>query len=143
MPAAVLDSSVLVSAFLAPNGTPASLLAHARQGAFSLVLSIEILDETARALLRPRIRSRYSYGVDDVEQYRALLGAVAMIVADVPAIPSTVRDPNDDKILACAQAANAAYLVTGDNDLLTLGDYSGIKIVTPRQFLEALEAKPR
>jgi predicted nucleic acid-binding protein len=43
MPAAVLDSSVLVSAFLAPNGPPASLLDQARQGAFSKYLSIGIL----------------------------------------------------------------------------------------------------
>lgn len=48
------------------------------------------------------------------------------------------RDSKDDKFLACAIEARVDYLVTGDEDLLVLKKYEGIKIVTPRQFLEIL-----
>jgi predicted nucleic acid-binding protein len=47
-------------------------------------------------------------------------------------------DPDDDAVLSCAKEGNAAYIVTGDRDLLSLGVYEGIKIVTPVQFLQAL-----
>jgi len=56
------------------------------------------------------------------------------------ALPATVcRDPADDVVLATALAARAPLIVTGDGDLLVLGQYQGIRILTPRQFLELLD----
>ena len=51
-------------------------------------------------------------------------------------------DPDDNAVLACAKEGNAAYIVTGDRDLLSLGDYEGITIVTPVQFLRTLAEHP-
>jgi predicted nucleic acid-binding protein len=52
--------------------------------------------------------------------------------------PVSVADPSvliqDDHILACAISAKTDYLVTGDNDLLVLGQFGGVKIVTPKTF---------
>ncbi len=45
------------------------------------------------------------------------------------------RDPNDDMVLECAALAGAQVIVSGDKDLLTLGSYEGIRIVTPAEFL--------
>jgi uncharacterized protein len=42
-------------------------------------------------------------------------------------------------VIACALAAQADYLVTGDQDMLVLGEHEGIRIVMPRQFLDLLE----
>lgn len=61
------------------------------------------------------------------------------IVADLPPVTGVVRDPNDDMVVACALEADADYIVTRDKDLLSLGTYEGIRIVTPRQFLDLLE----
>jgi predicted nucleic acid-binding protein len=48
-------------------------------------------------------------------------------------------DPDDDFILACAKEEKVSYLVTGDvKHLLALGEYEGIQIVTPAQFLDEL-----
>jgi predicted nucleic acid-binding protein len=44
------------------------------------------------------------------------------------------RDPEDDNILACALAAEADYLVTGDADLLELHEFKGTSIATPKDF---------
>jgi predicted nucleic acid-binding protein len=59
-------------------------------------------------------------------------------VTPVPPFPRVCRDSDDDLIIATAVAANADRLVTGDNDLLTLGKHHGLRIVTPRQFLDEL-----
>jgi putative PIN family toxin of toxin-antitoxin system len=139
---AVLDSSVLFSAFLTPAGTPATLLAEARRGAFSLCLSFEILDETARALLRPRVVARYGYTAERVARYRARLAELAEMVWDLPALQAVPLDPKDDMVVATAVKAQADYLVTGDRrHLIVLGEYEGIRIVTPRQFLDLLETE--
>jgi predicted nucleic acid-binding protein len=61
------------------------------------------------------------------------------VVTDLPLVTGVVRDPNDDMVVACALEARADYIVTRDKDLLSLGTYEGIRIVTPRQFLDLLE----
>jgi uncharacterized protein len=45
------------------------------------------------------------------------------------------RDPHDDKFLSCALAASARFLVTGDSDLLSLGKYKKVGIISPEVFL--------
>ena len=56
-----------------------------------------------------------------------------------PALTSKVcRDPDDDAVLACAKAANADFIVSGDQDLLVLQAFEGIQIVTAAQALERL-----
>ena len=49
-------------------------------------------------------------------------------------VSGVCRDSDDDNILGCVVAANADYLVTGDTDLLVIGHFDGVKIVTPRDF---------
>lgn len=137
---AVLDSSVLVSAFLSPTGTPATLLARARQGAFSLCLSREILAETAAALLRQTHRGQRRYSIDEIAEFCVVLTLLAeRIEGNLPDIRAVPDDPKDDMVVATAVAAEADYLVTGDRrHLLPLGTYRGIQIVTPRQVLDLI-----
>lgn len=52
--------------------------------------------------------------------------------------PAWYCDPNDDMVIACALAAAADYVVTRDKDLLSRGIYEGIRMVTPRQFLDLI-----
>ena len=63
----------------------------------------------------------------------ALLSLVE-VVQDLPIEPVVKRDPDDDKILACAIAAQAHWIVSGDDHLLSLKSYREISILTPRQF---------
>lgn len=46
------------------------------------------------------------------------------------------RDPNDDMVLECAALAHADVIVSGDKDLLAVGEYQRIRILTPRAFLD-------
>ena len=140
MKKAVLDSSALVSAFFTPEGTPASLLAHARRGAFLLVSSVEILDEVTGVLMRPKHQARYSYTLEEVVRYRKRLASLSMLVTDLPNLKAVPLDPKDDMIVATAVAAHADYLVTGDRrHLIVLEHYEGIRILSPRAFFSALK----
>jgi predicted nucleic acid-binding protein len=73
-----------------------------------------------------------------VQDYLQGIRQAAVVVSDLPPLSGIVRDPNDDMILACAVAALASHVVTRDADLLSLGTYDGIAIVTPRAFLTLL-----
>jgi putative PIN family toxin of toxin-antitoxin system len=144
MPKAVLDTTVLVSAFLnpKPGGASYDLLRFADQGTFELCLSEGILEETARVLLRSaRNRRLYEYSDDDVVEYREGLARFATLVTDLPEIKVVARDPNDDAIVACAIAAGAEYLVTRDKDLLSLKEHEGILMTTPEKFLHTLRKR--
>lgn len=137
---AVLDSSVLVSAFLTPKGTSAELLPAARGGRFILCLSRELIDETIGILVKKRVRlaNRYRYGDDRIQRFERHLVTIADIVGDLPDLRVVPGDPADDKIVATACAAGADFLVAGDRHLLALGQYDAIRILTPRQFLDTL-----
>ncbi|MGE3509923.1 MAG: putative toxin-antitoxin system toxin component, PIN family [Vicinamibacterales bacterium] len=60
------------------------------------------------------------------------------IVEPAPPRMPVSRDVDDDVVLATAVAAGAALIVSGDQDLLVIGRYNAIDIVTPREFLSRL-----
>jgi predicted nucleic acid-binding protein len=68
------------------------------------------------------------------------LARSAQVFRDAPRVPVVTRDPSDDQVIACAVAAGADYLVTGDDDMLVLAEHQGIRIITPREFLDILES---
>ena len=140
MPRAVLDSSVLVSAFLTPHGSVARLLRDPARSRYELCLSEAILTETAETLLgKSKLRRYAEYADDDVRAYIRWLLTQAEIVPDTPAPRVVLNDPKDDPIIAAAVAAKADYLITGDRaHLLPIGEYQGIRIISPRAFLEIL-----
>ncbi len=71
-----------------------------------------------------------------------LLLSQAEVVAGELQLPGVTRDPKDDAIVACAREAGADYIVSGDRDLLDLGEYKGTRVVTPREFVEMLASEP-
>lgn len=135
----VFDTNVIVSAFIQPKSPPGLLLARViGGGSLELTLSTAILNEVTRALHYPGVRKRIRATDGELALRLAMLDTLSSPV-DIPAEPPVVaRDRDDDKILATAIEGCADYIVTGDNDLLTLGEYEGIRIMTPRAFLELL-----
>jgi uncharacterized protein len=139
VPRAVLDSSVLISAFLTPYGVSAKLLDAAEQGTFDLCISHEILDEAQHSGPKSSVyaattRIPTTRSPSSIEG----LAAYAELISDLPQMRVVPLDPKDDVIVATAIRAQAEYLVTGDRHLLSLGSYRGIQIVTPRRFLNLL-----
>jgi putative PIN family toxin of toxin-antitoxin system len=133
----VLDTSVLVSTVLSPNGVPAQVFTAWRAHCYSLFTTPAILKELLDTLAQPRIRRRYPVTDAKVDAILELLRELAVFVrgtADVS--DSGLRDPNDHVILSAAAEARAHVLVSSDKDLLVLGTYRDTEIVTPRQFLD-------
>jgi predicted nucleic acid-binding protein len=85
-----------------------------------------------------RIRRYYAYPDEKIDLFIDGLSADAEMVGDLPQIRVVPLDSKDDVIVATAVRANADLLVTGDRHLLSLGSHEGIRIVTPRQFLDLL-----
>lgn len=141
MPRAVLDSTILVSAFLTPGGAADAVLQGGIEDRFTCILAEEILEETTRRLHSPRLQQRYGYAAADIEVFRVALRASFTLVSGLPPLTGIVRDPNDDMVVACAVAGSAAYVVTRDLDLLSLGTYEDIAMVTPESFLALLRGE--
>jgi putative PIN family toxin of toxin-antitoxin system len=140
MPKAVLDSSVLVSSFLTPRGSVARLLQEPARSRYELYLSEPILTETAEVLLgKSRLRRYAAYADEDVRDFIRWLLFETELVENVPHLRVVANDPKDDPIVATAVAAKADYLVTGDRaHLPPIGEFRGIRIISPREFLEIL-----
>ena len=133
----VFDTTILVSAFLRPDGLAAELLRRVRDGGFSAAGCLEIFAESAKVLmLEQRIRRKYKYENDEVKAFFSELMKVFNLVNLTSDIPRVCRDPNDDMILACALAAEADYIVTRDKDLLVLKKYQNVEILTPEKFIQ-------
>ena len=135
----VVDTNVLVSAFVSATGAPARILDHWRAGNLEIVTSQAALDELQRVLRYPRIRTRLRYSDDQIDQFVMLLREHALYLAEVPPLIGISPDPDDDKFLALAQAGGAQWIVSGDSHLLTLGAYAGIPISSPTAFLASFD----
>jgi len=141
MTRAVIDTNVLVNAFLAPEGTPARLLAAWRQRRFLAVISPQLVDEYRRMLLGPRLAARL---LADPHHVSAALVDLLTYAAPVylRAIPPVTGDPDDGVVLATAAAGSAAYVVTGDRPLLALGVHRGVRLIPPAVFLALVPPSP-
>jgi putative PIN family toxin of toxin-antitoxin system len=136
----VLDTNVVVSALLW-RGTPYRLLATIRRDAEAMQLfsSEALLVELGEVLNRPHLAKPLAAigrkSADVLTDY-----AQAVEIVTPSHVPTIARDPDDDQVLACALAANANIIVSGDDDLLTLGNYEGTPILTAAQTMHQLES---
>ena len=136
----LLDANVFISYLLYPraNNPSGAIIRAFIRGAFSLLVPEELFDElmgkiSHKKYLAERIHS---------EELAALVALVEEFAEIAPriegSIPAISRDPKDDYLLAHAVLGSVDYLVTGDRDLLVLERLEGVKIVTPREFVEVI-----
>jgi putative PIN family toxin of toxin-antitoxin system len=133
----VVDANVFVSALIVPAGTSAALvrtLAADEQTAF--IVSRETRDELKRVLMYPKIIKLLKFSANDVERF---LSSVEMLSEEVdeihPVAELECRDPDDVKYISLALSGRADFLITGDQDLLIMGNIEGIPVISPAQFL--------
>ncbi|MFP3898525.1 MAG: putative toxin-antitoxin system toxin component, PIN family [Dehalococcoidia bacterium] len=135
---AVVDTNLLVSAFISPASYPREIARHWRHGDFVLVTSREIVEEIDRVLHLPRIKIKYHLAETDIHSFILALIHLTSCVPGEVALKGVAPDPGDDKIISCAVEAAAQVIVTGDKALQRLGQYQGIKIINAEQFIDLL-----
>lgn len=133
-PRVVVDSSVWISAALSRDSAPAQVLRRVLECGVP-VFSAETFAELETRFWRPKF-DRYL----SMELRRRILhdANAAGFWVDVPPenqAQTWCRDADDDKFIRAAQAAQAGYLVSGDQDLLTLAPIAGLRIVSPGEAL--------
>ncbi len=130
---AVLDTNVFVSAFLLP-GRLNRLVDFILQRAFIWLISEEILGEYFTVASRPL----FKLSSKEVESLLYQVKERAEWVHIRSKVEVVIRDPSDDKFLACAIDGHADRVVTGDRDLLVLKSFRGIRIEKPAEFSRRL-----
>jgi len=130
----VIDTNIFVSSFL--GGNPRRIIDLWKKGRITLCLSKDILDEYFEVLQR--------IGLTNEEELKELLSLLSkgfniIFTAKTPKIKAVKDDPDDDKFIECAVALKAEVIVSGDKSVKEIGDYMGIRILSPRQFVDQYE----
>jgi hypothetical protein len=136
-----IDTNVLVSYLLAPEAdqSPNQVVRAGFGRRFDLWLSETTLQEVARSVRsKPWLASRVD--AKRADRFLLQLRRLATIAPDFPdQLPHVTRDPGDDYLIAHSVLARVDFLVTGDKDLLVLGEVAGVRIVSPAAFVAILD----
>ena len=128
------DTNIYISG-LVFGGQPLVFLNHARAGTVRLAISPPILTELQRVL-----HLKFGWSVSEIEAALEQLRDASALVEPTETLDVVPEDPDDNRILECAVAANAAVIVSGDSHLLRLGSFRGIPIVTVADLVASLPA---
>jgi len=130
----VFDTNVFVSALISKRGNPALLLDRVKKS-YTLFISKDILSELKDVISR----DKFGYTDEEINTFVEAIISFSDIVNPEIVIEAIKADPDDNKILECAVAAGASYIVSGDRHLLELTEYGKIKIITPKVALDLLK----
>ncbi len=129
----VVDTNVIASAIFF-GGKPYLLLHYIMEGRVDVVASKEIVDEYEEIVLR--LKQKY-HRIDTRIPLQELLSKfeIIRVSSDIQAS----RDPDDNKFISCAVDGKCLYIVSGDDDLLSVGNYGDVEILTVAEFLSRLD----
>jgi putative PIN family toxin of toxin-antitoxin system len=131
----VFDSNVIISRAIKAAGIPARLFRYWQDGVFELLISEEILAECRRVMAYPHTMKRHRYTKEQIDELIEALREFATVVQPDEVLDAVSADASDNRILECAVAGEADYVITGDKHLLSLQNYRGILILAPATFL--------
>ncbi|WP_127805532.1 putative toxin-antitoxin system toxin component, PIN family [Hydrogenophaga sp. NH-16] len=132
----VLDTNIWLSAALSPSGTPTQVVRAA------LLQGTAVFSEATFAELETRIWKPKFDRYISLEARKSILrdASAAALWVEIPPELAELRwsrDPDDDVFIRTALAAQAPWLVTGDDDLLSVPAITGLQILTPAQAMQA------
>lgn len=133
----VVDTGILVSALIRPEGRIGDVLHALRDGRFTTIYSTSMMLEVTDVLSRPKIQEKYHIQPEDITALINLVRLRGELVIPKQTV-TACRDPEDHKFLEAALAGEADAIVTGDDDLLVLHPFEGVDILRPVEFLARL-----
>ena len=127
----VLDTNIYISAILF-GGSCGEILRLAAEDSFKLVISKSIITEIEAVL-----KGKFKWSKMQISQTISYIKNIATVINPDISLSVIRNDPSDNKILECAFAVGADYIVTGDrNHLLPIKKFRGIKIMNSAEFLK-------
>ena len=134
----VIDTVVFVRALINPHGPSGQLLS--RTGEFTLCTSEELALELMEALQDPALRAKFTRAGSPPLPLRRILDWLAHAeVIEVTTRVNVCRDPDDNKVFACALDARASAIVSEDKDVLSVQEYQGIRTTNALGLLSLLD----
>jgi putative PIN family toxin of toxin-antitoxin system len=127
---AILDTNVLISAYVFPGGKPEAVYRLALEGRLEIGTSLTLLAEFGRVL-----GQKFGWIPDQVEAAVAQVTRIAAVVEPREVVQVVRADPADDRVLEAAHAFDADVIVSGNRHLLDLGAWSEIEIISPAEFI--------
>lgn len=127
----VVDINIFISSFF--GGNPHKIIDLWKSGQIILCLSRPIVDEYVNVLKRMGLQNEH-----ELEELLSIFahGFHVLFTTKTPTLSIVEKDPDDNKFIECAVALNSKSIITGDKALQEIKDYMGIKIQSPKQFLE-------
>lgn len=135
MPKVILDTNVIISAFLKADSNPALILALGLEGSLTVCLSETIWQEYRGVLRRKKFQ-----GLDQesIEKLLSMIKQEGLWVSPRISVAILSRDPADNKFLECALESQADYLITGNTRHFPLKKFHVTQIITPRDFIDLI-----
>ena len=134
----VLDTNVIISALLSAEGPPAQIIGLWEAGAFDVAISTPLLDELKRVLDYPQVKKYQKMTPDEINTLLGRWSTISVYVESEVVLEVVKDDSDDNRVLECAVAAKANYIISGDKHLLDLGEYRGIEVLPPVGFIVLL-----
>jgi putative PIN family toxin of toxin-antitoxin system len=134
----VLDTNLIISALLSPQGTPAKIIDLWEEDKFDVAVSAPLLNELERALGYERIKKYFRETDFKKNLFIKHLQETAIFVKPQINLEVITDDPDDNRLLECAVTSGSLYIISGDQHLLDLKEYQGIQILSPAGFVVLL-----
>ncbi len=140
---ALVDTNIFVS-YLLHTGSPAppsSIVRAALAGRFRIVIPHATFDELQLIVAsKPYLTARIPEALVN-SLIELLMEGGGILPPSLEPLPRITRDPGDDFMVTQAVLEGIDYLVTGDKDLLVLGELAGVRVVSPAEFVNILDAE--
>ena len=126
----VFDTNIFISAFVIPGGKAEAAYSHALRKDFTLYSSVAILTETAQ-----KLGEKFGWQQDKITSLLKAISKVAIVIKTEPLLHHLADEP-DNRVLECAEAVGADFIVTGDKHLLFLKQFQNSTVVRLSDFLK-------
>jgi putative PIN family toxin of toxin-antitoxin system len=126
----VFDTNIFISAFVIPGGKAETAYSHALRKDFTLYSSVAILSETAQ-----KLGQKFGWQQFKIVSLLKAIAKVAIVIKTEPHL-HLLRDEPDNRLLECAEAVGADFIVTGDKHLLFLKHFQESHVIKLSDFLK-------
>lgn len=135
----VVDANIYISALISANGAPALVVNRWLEGHFDVLVSQPIIEEILRVMAYPRLQ-KYKRLRESRLEFVTLLSEQAIWIEPTENLDVVSEDEDDNRYVECAVSGGAQYIISGDPHLLGVGEFRGIRLISPNDFIALMDS---